>query len=263
VRTWLDGALLAVGTFTRLPVRPPSAVSRPVAARAMVLAPLVGAALAAVAAGVLVLVQRLGSGLGATSLLPATLAVAALAWMTGALHLDGLADVADGLGSRRPDPRALEIMRRPDIGPMGVVVVVLVLLVQVIALAQATVAGAGTAAVVLAVVAGRVGIVVACTRGIEAARPDGLGAAVAGTVAAPVTALVVAALALLAAALGGAGAGGPVRTVVAVAAGLAVGGALLVRAVRRLGGVTGDVLGATSEVTTTATLLALALSLPG
>ena len=62
--------------------------------------------------------------------------MALLAVATGGLHLDGLADTADGLGSRRPADQALEIMRRPDAGPLGVATLVLVLLVQVSALAS-------------------------------------------------------------------------------------------------------------------------------
>jgi len=56
------------------------------------------------------------------------LVLATLAAVTGAMHLDGLADTADGIGSRRPAEEALTIMKRSDIGPMGVAALVLVLL---------------------------------------------------------------------------------------------------------------------------------------
>ncbi|NEC49139.1 adenosylcobinamide-GDP ribazoletransferase, partial [Actinospica acidiphila] len=57
--------------------------------------------------------------------------------LTRGLHLDGLADTADGLGSGRPAEDALRIMKQSDVGPFGVLTLVLVLLVQVAALAQA------------------------------------------------------------------------------------------------------------------------------
>ena len=62
------------------------------------------------------------------SLLGAVLAVALLALLTRCLHLDGLADTADGLGSGAPAARALEIMRQSDIGPFGVVALIFAVL---------------------------------------------------------------------------------------------------------------------------------------
>ena len=65
--------------------------------------------------------------------LPLGLVVVALALLSRGLHLDGLADLADGLGSRRPAAGAHEVMARSDIGPFGVAAVVLALLLQVAA----------------------------------------------------------------------------------------------------------------------------------
>jgi adenosylcobinamide-GDP ribazoletransferase len=258
--TWVgDGVLLAVGTFTRLPVPPPRRVTRREACLAMTLGPLVGLALALVAAAVLLAARYWQGGGEGEPLLGAVLAVAALAWLTGGLHLDGLADVADGLGSRRPPEQALAVMKRSDVGPLGVVTLVLVLLVQVVALARAAALGAGTESLLLAVVTGRVVMAVACTRGVPAARPDGLGAAMAGSVPPAVSAGLV--TVLLGLAVVGARLDGDVRAGtagLAVVAGLVAGGWLLVRCVRRLGGVSGDVLGAVGEVATASVLVVLA-----
>jgi len=138
----------------------------------------VGLLLGAVAAAVLVVADHL---LGTGPLTAAGLAVAALALLTRGLHLDGLADLADGLGSGQPAPRALDIMRRSDIGPFGIVTLVLTLVIQVAALAHAEAAGGGRgpAALITAAVTGRLALTWACRRGVAAARPDGLGALVA------------------------------------------------------------------------------------
>ncbi len=124
-------------------------------------------------------------------LLGAALAMMLLALLTGGLHLDGLADTADGLGSRRPAPQALEIMRRSDAGPFGVAALVLVLLVQVCALASLP-PGRGAAALVLAAVTSRVAVVLAT--GSPSARPSGFGALVAGRTSAAGRAATVAVL---------------------------------------------------------------------
>ena len=251
-----DSLRLAIGTLTRIPVPAPRTVDRRVAGRAMLLAPLVGLLLAlviGVPAQVLVNVTPVGGLLGAA------LAVAALAWLTRALHLDGLADTADALGSGRPAADALQIARRSDIGPFGVVTVVLVVLVQVAALADLLERGAGAGSLVIAVVTGRLALTLACLRGVPAARPDGLGAVVAGSV--PRAGGLAVALLWLALAVASVG------REHGLAAGLATGGAvvggLLAAAVvvhlarRRLGGITGDVLGATAEITTAVVLVIL------
>ena len=236
--------------------------SRPAAAEAMVWAPLVGLVLGVIAAAVLYVSGHL---LHTGSLVAAVLAVGTLAVLSRGLHLDGLADLADGLGSRRPADGALAVMRRSDIGPFGVVTLVLVLLIQVAGLTQADGSGRGVPAIIVAAVTGRLAITWACRRGVPPARPDGLGALVAASVA-PVTAVALIAVAL-AVTVGGvflaaAVAAVPVEWIlpVAVAAGLVAGAALAEHASRRLGGITGDVLGAVAETATAACLLVTAIS---
>jgi len=244
---------LALGTLTVLPVRAP-VVDRRVAGRAMVLAPLVGLVLALPA---LVLLGLLAEA-QVSPLVAATLVVGLLALLTRGLHLDGLADTADGLGSGKPPLEALEVMRRGDVGPFGVVTLVLVLLVQVAALAQLVGSNLGGLGVVAALTVSRLALPLACSVGIPAARGDGLGAVVAGTVSRgmALVAVLLAYATLLTAALLLAS---PLEAVVLAPFGLLAGLALGWRAVRRLGGVTGDVLGAVVEATFTGTLLALCL----
>lgn len=199
---------------------------------------------------------RLGAAAG--PLLLAALVLAALAYLTRGLHLDGLADTADALGSGRPAEEALGIARRSDIGPFGVVSITFVLLVEAAAYAGLVADGRALIGLVVALGTGRLAVVVACTRGIPAARPDGLGASVAGSVPRWATAVestawlialtTVAALRVPSGAL-------PVA--LAIIGGL-LAGALVVRvAVRRLGGITGDVLGATVEIATCTALVIL------
>jgi adenosylcobinamide-GDP ribazoletransferase len=251
-----DSVRLAVGTLTRLPVPAPRTVTHAVARDAMVLAPVVGGVLALVV-GVVVqaLAPRLTTPVG--GLLLGALAIAALAYLTRALHLDGLADTADALGSGRPADQALAIARRSDIGPFGVVTLVLVLLLQVVAYAGLVDEGAATAGLVIAVSGGRLAITLGCVRGVPAARPDGLGATVAESV--PPWVLVVLAVAWAGVlSLVGAAAGLPVWAGPSAVVGSLAAGAIVIRtATTRLGGITGDVLGAATEIATTAALVIL------
>ncbi|MEV6149343.1 adenosylcobinamide-GDP ribazoletransferase [Nonomuraea sp. NPDC052129] len=274
----MDGVRFAIGTLSVFPVRV-TRVDRQVAGRAMVLAPAVGLVLGAVACLPLLL--------PGPPLLGAALAVGLLAVLTRGLHLDGLADLADGLGSGKPAPQALDIMKKSDIGPFGVITLVLTLLIQVTALSgltpttQATaLSGLGPASLaatlsgleppaltglrpsvlVIACVTGRLALTWACRSTVPAARPDGLGALVAGTVR-PGAAWAATALALAAAAGLGLVAGQRMVYVLplGVAAGLAAALFLLRHARRRLGGVTGDVLGALVETATATTLTVCAV----
>ncbi|UQI43989.1 adenosylcobinamide-GDP ribazoletransferase [Streptomyces sp. HU2014] len=252
-----DAFRFAFGTLTVLPVRL-TRWDRAAARGGMLAAPLAGLVVGgcAAATGAVLLL------LGASPLLAAVASVAAPAVLTRALHLDGLADVADGLGSGKPAEDALRIMKRSDIGPFGVVTLLLVLLGQVAALAGAYADGAarGAVAVAVAALAARCSLTLASRAGVPAARPEGLGAAVAGVLPAW-SALLVAALATAAAAALGATTGpyGAVRAALAVPLALAAGELLLRHCVRRFGGVTGDVFGALAETSATAALVVLAL----
>jgi adenosylcobinamide-GDP ribazoletransferase len=218
----------------------------------MSIAVFVGLALGLVAGGV-----GLGAvALGASHLLAGVLTIATSAALTRGLHLDGLADTADGLGSYRERAAALEIMRKPDVGPFGVVVLVLVLLAQVAAAAELLERPwlSALASIALATGAGRLAIALACWRRVPAARPEGLGALVAGTVGVP--ALIMGAVVLIGVSLLVTPAWlGPV----ALAVGMAGGALLLTHALRRLGGITGDVLGAVCEVTAMLTYVVASL----
>ncbi|CAL9423080.1 adenosylcobinamide-GDP ribazoletransferase [Streptomyces sp. enrichment culture] len=251
------GLRFAFGTLSVLPVRV-TRWDREAARGGMRCAPLVGAVvgLAAGAAGLLLL------ALGAGPLLAAVATVAVPAVLTRGLHLDGIADTADGLGSGKPAEDALVIMKRSDIGPFGVITLLFVLFAQVAALAE--VYGdswaRGVFAAVVSATAARLALTLAARVGVPAARPEGLGAAVAGVV--PVRAAFgVAAVVVALTALGGAafGAYDAVRAVLAVVVALGAAEVLLRHCVRRFGGVTGDVFGGLAESAGTAALVVLVL----
>ena len=244
-----DALRLAIGTLTRLPVPAPRHIDRRTAGQAMSLAPLVALVLAAIC-GLPLLITR---DRGAIALLLTIVSFALLAWATRALHLDGLADTADALGSGKPAAAALEIARKSDIGPFGVIVLIFTLLLQIAAVASLPDAREAYLAFVIAIVTSRIALTWACTRMWPAARPDGLGAMVASSVPLLVAiAWTIVAIALSWVLVGSFGSA-------SVVLGILAGVVLLVIARRRLGGITGDVLGATIEITATAALVVLAL----
>lgn len=249
----MNSLLLAVGTLTAIPVPAPRRVEAREAAGAMLLAPVAVLPLAALAAGVV----AAGQALGAFPLLTAVLTVGVTALGTRGMHLDGLADTADGLSASYDPQRALDVMRRGDVGPSGVAAVVLVLLGQVAALTAAVAAGHGVFAAATGVLAGRVVLAACCARGIPAARPGGLGSTVAGTVPRWAAAVALAVAMVLAGAAGLLADLPPWRGALAVVVGAGLAGVLLARCVRRLGGITGDVLGACVEAATLGALITL------
>ncbi|MFH8708278.1 adenosylcobinamide-GDP ribazoletransferase [Streptomyces rubrogriseus] len=252
-----DGLRFAFGTLTVLPVKV-TRWDRDAARGGMLCAPLAGltVGVAAAAAGLLLL------ALGAGTLLAAVATAAVPAVLTRGLHLDGLADTADGLGSGKPAEDALRIMKQSDIGPFGVLTLLFTLLAQVAALAQAYDGSwaRGALAAVVSATAARLALTTAARTGVPAARPEGLGAAVAGVVPAGGALAATAAVTLAGAAAGAyLGPYDALRTALAVVCAAAVAELLLCHCVRRFGGVTGDVFGGVAETAATTALVVLVL----
>jgi adenosylcobinamide-GDP ribazoletransferase len=194
----------------------------------------------------------------------AVLAVAALALLTRGLHLDGLADTADGLGPLRDRERALRVMRQGDVGPFGVVALVLTLLLQVACAAALLSADDGWPALWAAVLVARLAMARTGLPGVAVAAGSSLGRVVAGTVPRPwwVASVLLGAGLLVVGGLVAAGSAGVVPLLVAAAAGLLAAEVLHRRATARLGGTSGDVMGAMGEVATTVHLLTAAALWP-
>ncbi|MFJ6919285.1 adenosylcobinamide-GDP ribazoletransferase [Streptomyces sp. NPDC101133] len=252
-----DGLRFAFGTLTVLPVKV-TRWDRDAARGGMLCAPLAGLTVGVLAAAAGLLLLALGAG----TLLAAVATAAVPAVLTRGLHLDGLADTADGLGSGKPAEDALRIMKQSDIGPFGVLTLLFTLLAQVAALAQAYDGSwvRGALAAVVSATAARLALTTAARAGVPAARPEGLGAAVAGVVPTG-RALTAAAAVTLAAAAAGASLGpyDALRTALAVVCAIALAELLLRHCVRRFGGVTGDVFGGVAETAATTALVVLVL----
>lgn len=246
----MRGLRLATAWLTVLPVRPRE-VDAATARAAIAVAPLIGVLLGGVGTALLAGLHAAG----ASGLLAGFVTVGALALLTRGIHLDGLADTADGLGCYGPPERALAVMRQGNTGPFAVVTLIVVLGTQAAALGMLADAERWAAGV-LAVATGRAAFAWCCRRGVPAARLDGLGALVAGS---QPPAIPLAWWAVLAAAGLVAVPGRPWQGAAAVGVAAITVVALSAHTRRRIGGVTGDVLGAASELGTTAVLLTCAL----
>lgn len=241
----MEGLRLALSLLSVLPVRVGGVDAR-IGRRAIMVAPLVGALL-----GVFGAVVLWGlTVLSAPPLLAGLLTVSALVLATRGMHVDGLADTVDGLGCYGPPERALSVMRDGSTGPFAVVALILVFGTQVVGLAELA-RTSDWLAVVLAWAVGRAAFVLCCRRGIPAARPEGLGILVADSQPSWVVICWWAVLAALGAFAVASTWWIGVLAVVLTAIAL-LGFTRHVH--RRFGGVTGDVLGAGSELSTTMVL---------
>lgn len=238
---------VALQFLTRIPVPRSVSTGAEQRGRSVPFYPLVGLVLGALIAGLQYLLSAADVGLQSALVL--------LAWvlLTGGLHLDGLADSADAwAGSHGDRDKALRIMKDAASGPAGVTAVTLVLLVKFAALAALLRENAWPV-LLLAPVLGRMALVLLFLT-TAYVRPEGLGAAQSAFLPRR-TAVWVLAVFALGVAVGG-------RTgIIALLAALSL--SLLLRAMmlRRLGGVTGDTLGAACELVETAVVVAMALVL--
>jgi adenosylcobinamide-GDP ribazoletransferase len=238
----LRAALGAVAFLTRVPVGRLVTLDAADVARGAALFPLVGAAVGG-AAGVLadLLVPEL-PGLAAGGL-----AVGLAALVTGAMHLDALADTADALGGSTRE-RALESMRDHAVGAFGAVALVVVCLVDAAALGALAEGGDAALGGLVAGAVGRAAIL-PLARALPYARDGGGQGRVLEGIGWP-GALVGVGVAVAIAAAGGR------PGVAALAAAAAVAATLLLFFRTWLGGVTGDTLGATAKLCETAALVA-------
>jgi adenosylcobinamide-GDP ribazoletransferase len=237
--------------LTVVPSRPPSKVDRPVAAAAMLVAPLVVIPLA-LAVG---LAGWGGREAGVSPLVLGFGAVGLLALGNRSFHVDGLADVADALTASYDRERSLEVMVDSTSGPAAIAMLIVTLGIQASAFASLFTIDRGPVVAAVLVCASRAVLSVTCATGVPPASEPGLAADYAGIISRRWTAL---SWLVTAGALTGvlAWAGGTwwLGLVAAVVA-LGVVALVLHRAVQRFGGVTGDVFGATIELALAALLI--------
>lgn len=245
----LDDLLSAFALLTRLPLPGRDADGPHRQSRSVWAYPLVGAAVGALSALVWLAAQFAGLGLP----LAAGLAIATQVLITGALHEDGLADFVDGLGGGRDMETRLAIMRDSRIGAYGVIALIVSL-----GLRWGAVAGLAlhnvVAGLICAALLGRLALV-ALLALLSPARIDGLGAMVANPPRRSVILAFVLGLTIVVLHL-------PSVAALLAFAAMALGvGVIAMLARRKIGGYTGDVLGAGAQVSETAVLLTLAASI--
>lgn len=245
---WVAEMRLALAFLTRLPLPlPPEIAAQPLAAAVRAF-PLVGALVGAVGALVYAVVDLLGM----SSTIAALLAIGAMVVLTGGLHEDGLADSADGLAGTTRE-KALAIMRDSHIGTFGVMALFFILSLRVVAVSYAG-SAVDAACLLVAGAAGSRAVVPALMYWLPPARRDGLGWTAGHpdrrrvVDAGALGALIVVALLW------------PVWGLLAIGAATAAGTLVAWLARRRLGGQTGDVLGASQQVSETAILLSFVAS---
>jgi adenosylcobinamide-GDP ribazoletransferase len=248
VRTLVDDVLAALGLLTRLRL-PKQTSSITSLSRGVWAYPLVGAAIGALSA----LVWLAAQGAGLAPGLSTGLAIGAQILLTGALHEDGLADFADGVGGGRDKARKLEIMRDSRIGTYGVLALILI-----VGLRWGSIADLPPPTVIAGLVGaatlGRLTIV-GLLAFLPPAREDGLGALVADPPRLSIAVAFVLAVLIVVLFLP------PVIAAAGFLAILLAGGVVGVLAKKHIGGFTGDVLGAGEQLAQTAALLAFTMLL--
>jgi adenosylcobinamide-GDP ribazoletransferase len=183
------------------------------------------------------LAYKAASRLGLAPNPAALLALATTALVTGALHEDGLADTADGLGGGATRERKLEIMRDSRIGTYGACALILSFVLRWSALASIADPWAVALALCAAHAAARAGVPAFMSL-VAPARPDGLSAAAGAPPGRSIAIAFALGTLVLALALG------PARALIGLIL-LALAGLMLARlAIRLIGGQTGDILGA-------------------
>ena len=205
--------------------------------------PAIGAIVGLIAAGVFALTSSFS-----TPLLAAVAATASLALLTGALHLDGLADSADGLFGGGHVARRLEVMRDPRLGSFGIVAMALVLLGEVAALGSMS-TGRAVAALVVAGALSRLAMLAVITL-VPYVRTSGLGVAASDSSHRGFDLALGSAFALVACLLDWQ------RALLALCMVAITAVAVATLARRKLGGATGDIYGATAELCLLAALIA-------
>jgi adenosylcobinamide-GDP ribazoletransferase len=252
-RALRDDFFACLRFYSRLPAPAPQGHEMPDFRTAVRALPLAGALIGACAAVVLLAARALGL----PPFLAAALAVGALVLVTGALHEDGLADLADGFGGGATREEKLEIMRDSRLGSFGAIVLTLSLMLRVGALSALTERSVLQAAAVLVFTAA-----LSRTAGLlpimmlAPARGDGAGHAALRPFE---QALRTAALLALATALPPLVAGAPLGgALLAITGATGAAYAMTKLAERQIGGLTGDVLGAAQQAAEIAALLAFA-----
>ncbi|WIY81750.1 adenosylcobinamide-GDP ribazoletransferase [Propionimicrobium sp. PCR01-08-3] len=261
------GLALAAGFFSIIPMPALTEIGTDETRRALRWFPSLGALFGLIAG----LVGAGALWLTGSHVFGAVLVVLIWQVLTGAMHLDGLADCFDGLaalGSRkdgRDAARAMEIMHTPDTGAMGVATIVLVLLTQVGALSAASSPDELLTLAILAPVAGRTAILVASRPGVPPARKGGFGALFHEITPVLQIVLQVLLVAVIAAALGWWTTGWAGAAALIVSLVIALGASMIWvrRLVGTFRGLSGDMFGAIIEVTTAVMSVAGALALSG
>jgi adenosylcobinamide-GDP ribazoletransferase len=253
VNASLDDIRACLLFYTRLAIGAgPDGHAMPDFSRACWAAPVAGALIGAIGGMVLSLAAFLMSA----PMISATAAVCALAFITGALHEDGLADVADGFGGGRSREEKLAIMRDSRLGSYGVLALCLSTLFRVSALAAMLQVGILTAVLALigsSALSRALGLLPLVR--LPSARGDGAGFAAARPSSSALRmALCIGVVFALSPTFGGASLA---HSIIAIIAAVAAAAGVTFLAARQIGGYTGDVLGAAQQAAEIAFLVAL------